>query len=816
MNTRVISRFRRIFFFLLIVPIALWAVSPSLASAHAELVKSDPASGSLLDTAPTQIQLVLSESVSLDFSQVQMFDRARTEIKLGPLGRVNGDPNSILAPITAPISPGTYTVVWTALSSTDGHLTEGIFAFRVKGGSDSTEPIVPIAPIAAGPTIPSGTGFDNADPFRWFVRALSLALAVLLLGGAIFTVLVVEPTAAEIEGEGRPAIDEGRRTKDERRRPTTDDSSRAAHRPTTRSQGSGDDRPPATGGNSIRNPQSAIRNREVRNSLGQMAHVASLRFAKIGVVAAIMLFVLLLIDLVLQVSSVDRTGFFGAFGRLNSAVLTVQTTRYGFAWLLKIAATLVLIGLMVAALRMQRRNGSWVWEIAQAAASLLFLAEALGSHGAAASESGLTGNLPIPIISYWLHLVTAGAWMGGVIYMALALFPAFRIAGLSREDRRAFLGRSIPRFTRLAIVSVVVLGITGTYNLVIHSVDIGLILSTAYGQLVALKVVAYSLLVAIGAINVRRITPLLRTKGSALKEGTGEVGPAASLGRNVRIEMTLGVAALIFAGGLTLLPPPTDVTGAGIIASAPPITVGQAPTPPPTPGPATVSSEVAGYTFTLTTTPSIDGDKIVLNLEKTDPASPPLTDVAKVYFKVTPQDVDGGSISYPATAVGTPGPNTQTWQSVQSFLTLDGGYLVTAIIQRTKADDMKAAFRLDLSGDTGLKASPADVVDVLLATDPIEPVSGTVVLTLTVIDGAHKPINGAKVTITPSIPARGYVQPSGVAQPVAGQPGIYALPVQLNLGGSWLLTFTVERAGKQPIKTDASIDVVDPNATPTP
>jgi putative copper export protein/methionine-rich copper-binding protein CopC len=750
-------------------------------------VRSDPTSGSLLDTPPTQIQLSLSESVSLDFSQVQLFDRARTEIKLGPLTRVNGDPNSILAPITEPISSGTYTVVWTALSSTDGHLTEGIFAFRVKGGSDSTEPIVPIAPVAAGPTIPFGTGFDNADPFRWFVRALSLALAVLLLGGAIFTVLVVEPTAAEIEDEGRPAT--------------------RGQGSGVRGQGSGDDRPPPANDDSIRNPQSAIRNREV-------ASVASLRFAKIGVVAAIMLFVLLLIDLVLQVSSVDRTGFFGAFGRLDSAVLTVQTTRYGFAWLLKIAATLVLTGLMIAALRMQRRNGSWVWEIAQAAASLLFLAEALGSHGAAASESGLTGNLPIPIISYWLHLVTAGAWMGGVIYMALALFPAFRIAGLSREDRRAFLGRSVPRFTRLAITSVIVLGVTGTYNLVIHSVDLGAILSTAYGQLVALKVTAYAVLVAIGAINVRRITPLLRSTGSALKEGV--VGPAASLGRNVHIEMALGVVALICAGGLTLLPPPTGATGAGVVASASPITVAQAPTPAPTPGPATVTSEVAGYTFTLTTTPSIDGDQIVLNLAKTDPASPPLTDVAKVYFKITPQDVNGGSISYQATAVGTPGPNKQTWQSTQSFLTLDGGYLVTAIIQRTKSDDMKAAFRLDLSEDTGLKASPSDVVDVLLATDPVELISGTVVLTLTVLDGAHKPIDGAKVTINPAMPAHGHVQPSGVATPVMGRPGIYTLPVQLNMGGSWLLTFTVERAGKQTIKTDASVDVVDPNATPTP
>ena len=114
-----------------------------------------------------------------------------------------------------------------------------------------------------------------------------------------------------------------------------------------------------------------------------------------------------------------------------------------------------------------------------------------------------------------------------------------------------------------------------------------------------------------------------------------------------------------------------------------------------------------------------------------------------------------------------------------------------------------------------MKASPGDVVDVLVATDPIEPVSGAVALTLTVLDGAHKPIDGAKVTVSPSIPSQGRVQPSGLAKPVAGSPGVYTLPVQLDSGGSWLLTFTVERDGKPPLKTDASIDVVDPNATPT-
>jgi copper transport protein len=711
-----------------------------------------PEAGALLDKAPTDIELFLSEGASLDFSTVQLYDRSRHPIATGTLGRANGDENSVVAPITAGLGPGTYTVVWRVLSSTDGHLTAGTYAFRVKGGSDTSEPVVPITPADTGISTPSGTGFDNADPFRWVVRALSLAMAILLLGGAMFTVLVIEPTAVESK-PGQPEV--------------------------------------------------------------RVAPIASRRFAMIGTFAGVLLLLLLVTDLLLQVSAVNGTGFVGAFGRLDSAVLIVQTTRYGFAWLLKALGAMVLAGLMLYAWQVRRRNASWVWEIALAAASLLFLAESLGSHGAAVSSAGQAGNLPIPIISDWLHLVTAGTWIGGVIYLGVALYPALKRAGLSGEERRTFLGRLIPRFSRLAIISVVALGITGTYNLIIHSTDLGAILGSAYGQVLAVKIAAYAVLMGIGAMNVRRLTPLLRAKSPVGKEDGGQASAAGRLGRNVRIEMALGAVALFCAGGLTLLPPPSGAGGAGLSASATPTTAVADVTPLPTPGPATARNEVAGYTFKLTTRPSIDGDELTLDLERTDTKSPPLDDVAKVLFKITPQDVDAGSTSYQATAT-TRGSDNQTWTATESFLTLDGGYLVTAIVQRIQGPDLKAAFRLDLSEEAGLKASVGEVVDVLLATEPSEPVSGTVTLTLTVLDGAHMPIEGAKVTINPTMPAHGHIRPLAVAQPVAGQPGVYTIPVQLDMGGSWLLIFNIERDGKPTVKADASIDVIDPNATPTP
>src|SRR5205823_9425614 len=190
-------------------------------------------------------------------------------------------------------------------------------------------------------------------------------------------------------------------------------------------------------------------------------------------------------DLVAEVASISSTSFFGAFSRSDVALTLIQWTRYGFAWMMKAIAAALLIALFawLAYKRPRTKDiaGSGLWELCIAAGSFLLLAEALSSHGAAVDADHLLG-LPLPVVSDWLHLVTAAAWVGGLIYMGIALFPAFRAIGLSHEERRAFLARSVPRFSRLAVLSVAVLAVTGVYNLVVHTTDLGAILASGYGQ----------------------------------------------------------------------------------------------------------------------------------------------------------------------------------------------------------------------------------------------------------------------------------------------------------------------------------------------
>ncbi|HET6313912.1 MAG TPA: CopD family protein [Chloroflexia bacterium] len=758
----------------------VWLYAPSPALAHAKLLKSSPTAGALLDAPPEKVELSFSEGVSLQFSSMKLLDRSRKELAMGALGHEGQGDTYVAASLPSGLAPGTYTVVWRVLSAVDGHVTTGNLAFRVRppaGSQGTTEPggsaeappeeVVPVSPVEGSTETP--------DPFRWLTRSLLLASAALLVGGAIFSALVVRPTLAN--DPGGPAL-----------LPV------------------------------------------LRRGLGRA-----------GTIAAAVLLLALALDLVLQIGSIVGGGLGVGLQNLALAGTLITSTGYGYAWIVKVAAGAALLAVMLVAWRAgQPSEGKAplpVWSIATLAGVGLALGEALSSH-AAASGSGSSaasggtlvsgGVIPLPLLSDWVHLTTAFTWAGGLGYMALVLYPAFRSSGLSSEEQRAVLGRAVPRFSRVALLSVAILAVTGTYNALVHTTDLGAFATSAYGQVLILKIALFAFLMPLGAINLLKLTPLLRRKeqtgspGSPTGRTTG-VDPTRSLRRTVRGEVVLVVGALVCAAGLSLLPPPSDAEGA-YTASPNATTVAAAPTTPVTqptptePVPLTASAQtgVQGYRVALDVTSSFEGDELTATVGRADPAAVPLTDVRKVIFKVTPQDVDGGSTALEAEAEAGGGGDNQVWKANETVLTLDGGYMVTVIVQRTQAPDLKAAFRLDLSLDTGLKARASEVLEIRLDTVPSPPISGTATLKLMLLDGTGVPVSDATITVSPLMPAHGHIEPTDVAKAVPGEPGAYTMPINFQMGGSWLIIFNVERPGKDTIKVDAGLEVIDPNATPTP
>ncbi len=100
----------------------LFLAVPGVVSAHASLVRANPAPNGVLAQAPTQIQLWFDEEVEPAFSDIQVLDSTHTRLDTGSVARASGDPKSLVISLK-PLPNGTFSVVWKALSATDGHIT---------------------------------------------------------------------------------------------------------------------------------------------------------------------------------------------------------------------------------------------------------------------------------------------------------------------------------------------------------------------------------------------------------------------------------------------------------------------------------------------------------------------------------------------------------------------------------------------------------------------------------------------------------------------------------------------------------------------
>lgn len=104
-------------------------VPATLASAHTEMVRSEPAASSVLAESPTQIVLYFNESIEPVFASIRILDQNAHEIVSGDAQRDSSD-HSIVRASTPQLGDGAYVVVW-RVTSVDGHPIDGTFPFYI-------------------------------------------------------------------------------------------------------------------------------------------------------------------------------------------------------------------------------------------------------------------------------------------------------------------------------------------------------------------------------------------------------------------------------------------------------------------------------------------------------------------------------------------------------------------------------------------------------------------------------------------------------------------------------------------------------------
>ncbi|MDX2388524.1 copper resistance protein CopC [Streptomyces sp. DK15] len=179
---------------LVVAVLALLLGGAGPASAHASLSGSDPADGVVLKTAPRQVTLTFTESVSFSDDSLRVLSPDNERANPRPAQHADGKDNTARVELSDTLPQGTYTVAWRVVSA-DGHPISGAFVFSVGKPSGTA------AVVATGS--PEDTAAGRLYGFFRYVAYSGLAL---LVGAAAF-VLVCWPTSAAVRRVRRlPAV----------------------------------------------------------------------------------------------------------------------------------------------------------------------------------------------------------------------------------------------------------------------------------------------------------------------------------------------------------------------------------------------------------------------------------------------------------------------------------------------------------------------------------------------------------------------------------------------------------------------------------
>jgi len=469
-------------------------------SAHAEIVAQIPQANTVLAVRPAAVRLVFSERVLASLSQVAVTDATGARFDRGASG-VSADGLALRIALAPTLPTGPYTVLWTSVSADDGHVLQGSYTFVV--GQAGTQIVVPtgsgIAPLA---TMRFGLARVLTD---W----VALCGAAIWVGLPLFLRLVLGP-ALRRGGAAWAA---------------------------------------------------------------QVELATAGAAARLGYLALGLTLVSTLMGLLLQAASVALATGSPVLQTLGDQALG---SRYGLVWIVREVVLLAALAVSTAPLAVlapaalagptdscvpalpvaSGGPAEWATQGAApwaAALGVVYLAlVALNGHAAA-----LFTVLPLSLAVDWLHLLAMAIWLGGTVGVAAAIVPA--TAALAPRDRARALVILLPAFSPWALGAVAILSVTGMGNAVLRSTDLASWAASAYGRVLAIKILLFIVMAAISRYHAYVLRP--RLSAALVADGSDPEGrsleaAADTLTRWVMVNPYLAAAVLLCVAVMASSPPP--------------------------------------------------------------------------------------------------------------------------------------------------------------------------------------------------------------------------------------------------------------------
>ena len=204
----------------------------------------------------------------------------------------------------------------------------------------------------------------------------------------------------------------------------------------------------------------------------------------------------------------------------------MQKSHYGNVWLIHLIS---LIGLWV--LILLALNNHRMWPVML----MLIVSLVVAWSYSATSHAADQGDFTIDEITDWAHMFTTAVWGGSIIAGAGFLFPTIKRLPASS----LILIECMRRLSRILLIMVPIVLLTGLTNVVLHTKDYMTLLNHSYGQILLTKLAFVVLMLMIGAFNRYKIQS--DTSGGQI---------ATKLHISFKLDVFLLIAAVICASAL--------------------------------------------------------------------------------------------------------------------------------------------------------------------------------------------------------------------------------------------------------------------------
>jgi putative copper resistance protein D len=224
--------------------------------------------------------------------------------------------------------------------------------------------------------------------------------------------------------------------------------------------------------------------------------------------------------------------------------MVVHDTRFGRVWTARLVLSIITVGLFWN--RVVSKFGPRRDLITPVLAAVLLIS--LAGVGHSQIEEGVEGI--IHVVSDAVHLLAAGAWLGGLVPLGYILLLHGRERG---PAQRSDLNEILLRFSGMGYVAVAALIGSGLVNSWFLVGSVSGLLDTAYGQILFAKLVLFAGMLALAVSNRFWLVPSMtnsRTDGRS-----GSTAWTARLRNHVLSEQFLGLMVLLVVSVLGTMRP---------------------------------------------------------------------------------------------------------------------------------------------------------------------------------------------------------------------------------------------------------------------